>query len=81
MPKYQVRTFQAMAPMMAARMTSWVAAWASISPFAMVLATFCEKNAPAKFRTAHMTMANVGGRTRVEMTVATALAVSWKPFV
>ena len=28
-----------------------------------------------------MTIATLGGRTRVEMLVATALAVSWKPFV
>ena len=47
----------------------------------MYFATFCEKNAPAKFSTAHIKIANVGGRTRVEITVATALAVSWNPFV
>ena len=50
-------------------------------PFAIVAATSSEMNAPAKFRIAARPTATRGGRARVEIDVATALAVSWNPFV
>src|SRR5690348_5662634 len=46
-----------------------------------VLATCVLMNAPRKFSPAAMTMAKRAGSTRVEMLVATAFAVSWKPLV
>ena len=50
-------------------------------PLAIVAATSSEMNAPAKFRTAARPTATRGGSARVEIDVATALAVSWNPFV
>ena len=50
-------------------------------PLAIVAATSSEMNAPTKFRIAAMLTARRGESARVEIEVATALAVSWKPFV
>src|SRR3954463_9366139 len=50
-------------------------------PLPTVLATSVPVMAPAKFRTAAITIAMEGRRTRVEITVATALAVSWNPLM
>ena len=46
-----------------------------------VAATASERNAPTKFSTAASVTATRGGMARVEIEVATALAVSWNPFV
>ena len=46
----------------------------------MVLATPTPMNAPPKLQTAARSTAVRGGSTPVDTTVATALAVSWKPF-
>ncbi len=50
-------------------------------PLAIVAATWSEMNAPAKFRIDAIATARRGESARVEIEVATALAVSWKPFV
>ena len=50
-------------------------------PLPTVLATAVVTNAPARFATAAISTANRGESARVETEVATALAVSWKPFV
>src|SRR5215813_6831120 len=47
----------------------------------MVLATEVLMKAPRKLSAAAIPIATSGGNTRVEMLVATALAVSWKPLV
>ena len=44
-------------------------------------ATASERNAPTKFSTAASATATRGDIARVEIDVATALAVSWKPLV
>ena len=50
-------------------------------PVPMVAATAVEANAPAKFMSAAISTAIRGESARVETEVATAFAVSWKPFV
>ena len=50
-------------------------------PLAIVAATASERKAPTKFRIAASVTATFGGIARVEIEVATALAVSWKPLV
>ena len=50
-------------------------------PLAIVAATSSDRNAPTKLRIAAIVTATRGGIARVEIEVATALAVSWKPFV
>ena len=50
-------------------------------PVAIVAATASDRNAPAKFRTAASATASRGDSARVEIEVATALAVSWNPLV
>src|SRR4051812_21993819 len=54
---------------------------ASTMPLAIVAATASDRNAPTKFRLAARPTATRGGIARVEIEVATALAVSWNPFV
>ena len=54
---------------------------ASTMPLATVAATSSEMNAPTKFRIAASATAARGDIARVEIDVATALAVSWKPLV
>ena len=47
----------------------------------MVVATWVPRRAPPKFRQAAMRMAFRADMTPVEITVAMALAVSWKPLM
>ena len=54
---------------------------ASTMPLAIVAATASERNAPTKLRIAASVTATRGAIARVEIDVATALAVSWKPLV
>ena len=80
-PKYQVTRFQAIAPIRPAKTISGVIRSASTMPCATVAATASERNAPAKLRTAAKPTASLGAIARVEIDVATTLAVSWKPLV
>ena len=57
-----------------------IVAGSAMSP-PMVLATPTPVNAPTKLRTAAIRTAVRPGSTLVETTVATALAVSWKPLM
>ena len=50
-------------------------------PLAMFFATAVVTNAPARFATDATRTASRGDIARVETDVATAFAVSWKPFV
>ena len=50
-------------------------------PLAIVAATCSDRNAPTKFRIAASVTATRGAIARVEIDVATAFAVSWKPLV
>lgn len=70
-----------MAPTSAANMTSGCMPDSSTSPLEMVLATSMDRNAPTRLSTADMATATLGFIAPVEMVVAIALAVSWKPFV
>src|SRR5215203_1594399 len=80
-PKYQVIRFQAMAPTSPANTIVEVISPASTMPLATVAATSREMNAPAKLRIDANPTAIRGDSARVEIEVATTLAVSWKPFV
>ena len=80
-PKYQVARFQAIAPISPANTISGVIRLASTMPEAIVAATCSDRNAPTKFRVAASATARRGVIARVEIEVATALAVSWKPLV
>jgi hypothetical protein len=73
--------FQAIAPMSAANTTDVVVACVVTIPLAIVAATSSEMKAPTKLRTAENATAARGDMARVEIDVATALAVSWKPLV
>src|SRR3954447_12351253 len=80
-PKYHVARFQMIAPIRPPKMISGVTAVGSTKSFATVAATLSEMNAPAKFRIAAYRTATFGAIARVDTIVATAFAVSWKPFV
>jgi hypothetical protein len=80
-PKYQVIRFHAIAPTSPPKTICGVIRSASTMPLAIVAATSSEMKAPAKLRIAAMPTATRGGIARVEIDVATTLAVSWKPFV
>src|SRR5919204_1334832 len=80
-PNHQVIRFHAIAPISAARTVCSFARPVSMIPFPTVLATAVVTNAPARFATAATATASRGDRARVDTEVATALAVSWKPFV
>src|SRR3954452_23999124 len=69
------------APIRPAKTTVGVIESAFTIPFATVAATASEMNAPTKFRIAANVTATRGGIARVEIAVATTLAVSWKPLV
>lgn len=75
MPKYQVIKFQVMAPISAAMTTSWETDEPTI-PDPIVLATAVPESAPKKFKPAAIRIAKKGVKTRVEITVAMAFAVS-----
>ena len=55
--------------------------FASTIPEAIVAATASDRNAPTKLSSAASVTATRGDIARVEIEVATALAVSWKPLV
>src|SRR6202165_1776934 len=83
-PKNQVIRFQAIAPRRAAMMTTIPALKESV--LAIVLATLewntsTVTRAPRRLKTADRATAWPAVRARVEMEVAIALAVSWKPLV
>src|SRR6476469_6529325 len=80
-PKYHVNRFQKIAPINPANTISGVIRAALTMPLAMVAATASDRNAPTKFRAAETPTATRGLIARVEIEVATAFAVSWKPFV
>src|SRR5439155_15157919 len=82
-PKYQVITFQLIAPISPAKTIAGACSttFGSMIPFATVAATLSETNAPTKFRSEAIPTATRGGAARVEIDVATTLAVSWNPFV
>ena len=80
-PNHQVARFQAIAPIRPANTIAGVISSASTMPLATVAATSSEMNAPTKLSAAAMVTAVRGCIARVEIDVATALAVSWKPLV
>ena len=81
MPKYQVTTFQRMAPANPAKTTVTVTEFWSTIPLAMVAATASDKNAPTTLSTALSETATRGLSAPVAIEEAMALAVSWKPLV
>src|SRR3954451_12479856 len=80
-PKYQVIRFQAIAPIRPPKTTSSVTSPGSTTSLATVAATLSEMKAPTKFSSDAYPTASRGAIARVEIDVATTLAVSWKPFV
>ncbi len=70
-----------MAPTRAAMTTVWVIDAGSVMSPPMVLATPVPAKAPTKLNAAAISTAVRPGSTLVEMTVATALAASWKPLM
>ncbi len=81
-PASQVTRFQTIAPMRPAKITCGrMPDFSSMIPPEIVLATWTDKKAPARLSTADIATAALGPRAPVEMVVAMALAVSWKPFV
>src|SRR2546423_2586904 len=83
-PRYQVSRFQEIAPSSAAITTTSPGLIASV--LAIVFETLAWKNAtvmtaPIRLNTAARPTAARGERARVEMDVAMAVAVSWKPIV
>ena len=80
-PNHHVSRFHAIAPMRAARIVFSFASAVSMIPLPTVFATAVVTNAPARFAAAATSTAMRGVIARVEIEVATALAVSWKPFV
>src|SRR5919112_1910877 len=77
-PKYHVARFQAIAPIRPAKTIGGVIRSAWTMPVAIVAATASEMKAPTKLSAAAMVTATRDGMARVEIDVATALAVSWK---
>src|SRR5215210_6546741 len=80
-PQYHVARFHAIAPIRPANTIDGVISSASTIPLAIVAATSSEMKAPAKFSSEASVTARRGERARVEIDVATALAVSWNPLV
>src|SRR4029079_3546215 len=80
-PNHHVSRFQVIAPSSAARIVFGVARFASMIPLPTVVATAVVTNAPARFASDAIATALRGESAFVETEVATALAVSWKPFV
>ena len=73
--------FHTIAPIRAARIVFSFARPVSMIPFPTVFATAVVTNAPARLAIAATRTASRGESARVETEVATAFAVSWKPFV
>ena len=80
-PSHHVIRFQVIAPTSAARTVFSVARPVSMIPFPTVVATAVVTNAPARLASAAIRTARRGVSARVDTEVATALAVSWNPFV
>src|SRR3954471_13199889 len=80
-PKYQVARFQEIAPISPANTICEVMSSALTMPEAIVAATASDRNAPTKFSADAIVTAERGPIARVEIEVATAFAVSWKPLV
>src|SRR5581483_5089970 len=80
-PRHHVIRFQTIAPISAASTVLVVARSESTIPLPIVFATAVVTNAPARFAAAAIATAVRGPSARVETDVATAFAVSWKPFV
>src|ERR687887_2907280 len=80
-PNHHVSRFHAIAPITAASTVCSVASPVSMIPLPTVFATAVVTKAPARFATAATATAARGESARVETEVATAFAVSWKPFV
>src|SRR5579864_59691 len=81
MPKYQVNKFEKIAPKSAERTTTCVTVSAAIKPSPIVAATAVPLKAPRTLSRAASRIAVRIGSTPVLMTVATALAASWKPLM
>src|SRR5262245_36632730 len=81
-PRRVHQTIHRDAPTAAARTTTAASGTGgrSTSSVPMTLATSVPTSAPAKLRAADQRRATVGDRTRVDTTVATALAASFQPF-
>ena len=77
-PKYQVMTFQVIAPISPPNTIAGACSttFGSTIPLATVAATFSETNAPTKLRSDAIAIAIRGGTARVEIDVATTFAVS-----
>ena len=73
--------FQTIAPASAATSAWFVIRLVLTMSWPIVFATAVVANAPARFSTAAISTAVRGERARVDTDVATAFAVSWKPFV
>src|SRR3954452_16040571 len=80
-PSSQVTRFHTMAPISPAKMTTGVMSLSSTRPPEMVFATWTERKAPSTFRQPASATAVLGRNAPVEIDVAIALAVSWKPLV
>src|ERR671935_3265880 len=80
-PSHQVNRFHAIAPISAASTVLVVMMSLATMSLPIVFATAVVTNAPARFATAATSTAMRGVSARVETEVATAFAVSWKPFV
>ncbi len=80
-PNHQVKRFQAIAPISAASTVLVFASPVSTIPFPTVVATAVVTNAPTRLAAEATATASLGESARVEIEVATALAVSWNPFV
>src|SRR5476649_1577214 len=76
MLRYQVTTFQRIAPTSPANTIGTVTSFCSTIPLAIVAATETEMNAPAKFRMDASPTATRGRKARVAIVVAIAFAVS-----
>src|SRR5437773_6842847 len=78
-PSHQVARFQAIAPARPPRTTQRSTTPGCTTPLPSVVATFTPKpKAARKLKAAAQATARFGERVRVETTVATELAASWK---
>src|SRR5215218_5635362 len=80
-PRNHVTRFHRMAPTSPAKMTTGLISASSTSPPEMVLATWTDRKAPVRLRTAAIATAVLGRKAPVAIDVAMALAVSWNPLV
>jgi hypothetical protein len=81
MPKYQVKRFQNIALIRAAIIMLGVTISGATISLPIVAATAVPLKAPKKFKQAAMRIAVLGESALVEIDVAIALAVSWKPLM